>query len=342
MGEMKQVLGCFDLGLTSPQLNSLMRALFVDAQEDGKSGVMKIKVENFLTRFTVVYKQAENSLVHEDEATTADFRLNQEALGKVGKLILSTPIEKCVSEMESAVLKIQAVQRGKAAREKDKPDKNEKPISDTKSTLAQGGAAKDTGGKGGGSSAAEKLSRLFRAIDQSGDGIIDSAEFVNGIRSLPGVDELTLSDGSKVDETRVRALLKNVDKSENGSINYLEFLEAFSFEDSKGEEMADSLAEHILTMLFRHRQAVRAGANFFDDVGTGKVTRKQFEHILEALNHAISRPEKQFMDSQITLLSETLSTDDGDGLGAVIPYEDFLSSFEVVDSEDPTNVCKTR
>lgn len=339
--EMKQVLGCFDLGLTPPQLNSLMRALFVDAKEDSKNGVMKIKVEDFLTRFTVVYKQAENSLVHEDEATNSEFRINQEALGKVGKLILSTPIEKCISEMESAVLKIQAVQRGKAAREKDKekPDKNEKPLSESKSTPAQGGAAKDTGTKGG-SSAAEKLSRLFRAIDQSGDGIIDSAEFVTGIRSLPGLDELTLSDGSKVDENRVKALLKNVDKSENGSINYLEFLEAFSFEDSKGEEMADSLAEHILTMLFRHRQAVRVGANFFDDVGIGKVTRLQFEHILEALNHAISRPEKQFMDSQIHLLSETLSVDEGDG--PVIPYEDFISSFEVVDSEDPTNVCKTR
>lgn len=330
--EMKQVLGCFDLGLTVPQLNSLMRALFVDAKEDSKNGIMKIKVEDFLTRFTVVYKQAESTLVHEDEASTAEHRINLEALSQVGKLILSTPIEKCISEMERAALKIQAVQRGKSARGKEGAAKEEKQMKSDAPPRAPDPV--------GGSSAAGKLSRLFRAIDQSGDGLIDTSEFVNGILSLPGLGDLKLSDGSSVDEARVMGLVKVVDKSESGTINYLEFLEAFSFEDANGEEMMDSLAEHILTMLFRHRQAVRAGAQFFDEAATGKVGRIQFERILEALNNAIARPEKQFMESQIKLLSETLSIDEGDG--PVIPYEDFLNCFEVVDSEDPTQITKAR
>merc|ERR1719247_2296415 len=146
--------------------------------------------------------------------------------------------------------------------------------------------------------------------------------------ALPAVNDIELSNGSKVDKARIEGLVTVVDKSESGTINYLEFLQAFSFEDTKGGEMMDCLAEHILAVLFRHRQAFRQGALFFDEFGTGIILKEEFVQIMEGLNLALSMPEAQFLDSQIQLLAEALSVEKN-GL-VEIPYEDFLCSFEVV------------
>merc|ERR1712194_862522 len=99
----------------------------------------------------------------------------------------------------------------------------------------------------------------------------------------------------------------------NQGISILELLGAFCFEDTGGALMPDSLAEHILAVLFRHRQAVRAGARCFDKSGNGIVQKQEFVKVLNALNSATSDQEKTLLPSQIFRLCESLCSDNDEG-----------------------------
>merc|ERR1719352_1652750 len=129
--------------------------------------------------------------------------------------------------------------------------------------------------------------------------------------SLPGVLDIQLSNGEKLNEKRVKQMAKVVDHSGDGQISILELLEAFCFEDAGGDDMGDSLAEHLLTVLFRHRQSLRAGARCFDKKSTGRVKRDEFYNVLVALNKAISGKggKSVILESQASDLCDALATD---------------------------------
>merc|ERR1711977_294417 len=108
-----------------------------------------------------------------------------------------------------------------------------------------------------------------------------------GIAQLPDLESLEV-DGQPLSRARLLELAKAVDTSSSGTINYLEFLQAFTIEDSHGDELTDLLAEHITTLLFRHRSSIRLGCQFFDKERNGKVTMPEFRSVLESFNCAIS------------------------------------------------------
>merc|ERR1712159_910681 len=107
---------------------------------------------------------------------------------------------------------------------------------------------------------------------------------------VPGITTIKLSNGDYISEDRLRGLCTVVDKGNDG-ISILELLEAFCFEDAGGDAMPDSLAEHITAVLFRYRQAVRAGARFFDRQGAGIIHKRDFVKVLESLNGATGDTE---------------------------------------------------
>jgi hypothetical protein len=283
--------------------------------------VCKLSTADFLSRFTVVYKSATGAISTVKGSSTNP--LAQEAINKIAQLIASTPLDQIIA----------AAPKPKKGSPKNRTSatgavgkvKNKKAAKNAK------GAPKIT--------LAMKLDALFAALDADGSGELDEAEFTTGLKCLPGLDAIELSNGQKVtDKKMLSEVTKIADRSGDGQISLLELLEAFVFEDSGGEDMGNSLAEHMLTVLFRHRQALRAGSRCIDSAGLGRVARDDFFKVLMALNKALtveSDTKSVLLESQVADLCDALSQTNS-GFGAEIVYEDFFNSFVVTDRENPS------
>merc|ERR1719436_1979942 len=135
--------------------------------------------------------------------------------------------------------------------------------------------------------------QLFRAMDSSGDGILQVEEFVDGLLMIPGINELE-AGGQHLTKERLLEVAKVIDSdgNGNGTINYLEFLQAFESAEGGNSDIANSLAEDITTVLFRHRLAIRMGCQYFDEEGSGKVKADDLEKVLHGVNSVLARPQR--------------------------------------------------
>lgn len=357
--ELRQVLGMFDLGLTSTQLDRLTGQIFhhcTTIAEDGghnkmcaestKGGVAKLNVQEFLKHLTVVYKQTVGDS-SDSESTAWAF----EALDKIGRLIMKTPQDELISEMDLAAKKIQSIFRGKAARkEMDtyKSEGGEKPHSHTSSLPVTRTVTVASQADGGGDlSGCDKLVNLFASFDINGDGCLQIEEFVNGIEKVPKIRDIQLKDGRKLDHATLLEMSTIIDVGGNGTINYLEFLQAFSNEEGTAD-IAETVGEDITTVLFRHRHAIRMGCHYFDEVGAGKILAENFKTVLVGVNSALSRPERNLTTTQIALLVDAMSSEAAKMAEAagvplsepMVDYVFFLRAFVVKDKQNGLAIVK--
>lgn len=350
--EFRQVLGMFDVGLTSSQLERLTGQIFNNVStQNGFKG--KINVQEFLGHFTTIYKQASSDSNMEGWM--------QEALEQIGKLIVKTPAEKLVSGLEQAAVKIQSVARGAAARNQARAAKeaprpttptarrtvapretiavreNKVAIARARSTVRTEEKAKEAGV--GEICSMGKLAALFRALDVSGDGLLQIEEFVSGLEQIPGVTGLTV-EGVPLTHEKLVTLVHAIDVSKNGNVNYLEFLQAFQLSEDGGLDVEETLLEDITTVLFRHRLAIRKGCLYFDEEGHGSVFAEDFKKVLHAVNNTLARPERTLTNTQINILVEALAVSEADAEDSLVDYEGFLRSFVIVDKEKDRAVVK--
>lgn len=89
---------------------------------------------------------------------------------------------------------------------------------------------------------------LFSSLDSSGDGQLQIEEFVSGIEQLPILRNLEV-EGRTLNHDDFMQVARSIDRSGNGTINYLEFLQAF--ESTGTSDIMDTLGEDISTVLFR-------------------------------------------------------------------------------------------
>jgi protein phosphatase len=358
--ELRQVLGMFDLGLTTSQLDRLTGQIFThctSVEEDGhkhalhaekSGGGAKLNVQEFLKHLTVVYKQAKQDLKEEE---SKESKLAVEALEKIGRLIMKTPQDQLVGDMQKAALKIQSLYRGRTARkEMETAKETGDAMKATKSgacrkTQAPDRPAEDEPEIG----MSEKMVTLFAQMDTSGDGILSAEEFVSGIEKIPGMEKITLSNGAKLnDHEQLLRMVSTIDVSGNGTINYLEFLQAFSADAAGKSDLADSLGEDITTVLFRHRHAIRMGCHYLDEEGCGKIRAEEFQAVLQGVNTALSRPERTLTTTQISLLVEAMTQEHAKAARAkgvedtdrMVDYEFFLRSFIILDVQHDRAVVK--
>jgi len=372
--ELRQVLGMFDLGLTTTQLDRLTGQIFTHCTaiaEDGShnamcaaggesaTGVARLNVQEFLKHLTVVYKQAQrDSSSSESQAESA---WAFEALDKIGRLIMKTPQDQLVNDMENAALRIQKLYRGRQTR-KDQASGESTPshgprrtvtsVNTRKSLAATGEAVKAVGEDPSDEiveTSTSKMVTLFSSLDTSGDGMLSVDEFVLGIEKLPGIQKIGLSNGRTLDHATLTDMAKVIDVSGNGTINYLEFLQAFSADAEGKSDLADTLGEDITTVLFRHRHAIRMGCHYLDDDGCGKILAKDFQTVLQGVNSALSRPERTLTQVQISLLVEAMAAEAAKAVKAsgagplgepMVDYEFFLRSFVVLDVQNERKVVK--
>mmetsp|Transcript_108063 Transcript_108063/g.170775 ORF Transcript_108063/g.170775 Transcript_108063/m.170775 type:complete len:994 (+) Transcript_108063:69-3050(+) len=339
MAEMREVLRSSDVALTPSQIDSLLHTLFECTDPEQ---MPRVATAEFLGRFTMVFKSAENALAEKHQ--TAETRLAYEALGKIGMHVASIPYDKLgitpqdlrpimkasrTAELEHPSSRM-SLRASLAVLSEPGEDEKDKDSSSNVRELAYANS---------GVHVAAKLGSLFEVFDKDRNGSLSHEEFYNGISRIPGLYDIKLSNGERLTEELVRSLAKVVDRV-NGGISILELLEALCFEDAGGDNMSDSLAEHILTVLFRHRQAVRSGARVFDRAGTGAIKREDFHRVLEALNDATPGEHSKLLGPQIFRLCESLTQEVSHGKGKVseIRYEDFFDSFEVLDEDTNTTI----
>lgn len=174
------------------------------------------------------------------------------------------------------------------------------------------------------------LATTFQRFNDSGTGFLEVDEFVKHVMALPQFGDVR-HDGKPLDEESLRTIAEAIAASHvdsNGSINLLQFARAFAVVDSSGSsELAEDLHEHILTFLYRHRQALRSACAERDADGSGRVSRRDFARVLEAVNFCASKPARHLTRAQMVALVESLA--DCEGPEDIVSYEAFLASFEI-------------
>lgn len=178
--------------------------------------------------------------------------------------------------------------------------------------------------------AASDMSKLFTEIDTSGDGILQLDEFVTGIEKLPGLEKCTV-DGVPLSHAKLVEISKILDVTGDGTLNYLEFQQAFQLKGQGTTDLENSLVEDLTTLLFRYRVHIRTGCQFLDEVDSCKVLSEEFGNVLRGVNNALRSNEQGISESQIKHLSSALAVEDEDG--QIVAYDDFLRSFVIADTE---------
>lgn len=315
MNGMREALQQFDLGLSAAQLESLLHIFFEGA--DDSNGDPEISVDAFLVRFAIVYRQAEDAIGLGEQSE--EERMQHEAMGQIGHAIALTPLEKLEKHMA-------AQEKAPSKKSKKKADGDEEPAAakSGKKTKAKGKVKHNVGAK-----LKMKVERVFQLMDASNDGFIETEEFVKGISKIPGVMQITLSDGQLEDDAHLRCLAKALDKG--GKISLIEFLGAFCFEDNDG--VTDALADHMNGVLFRHRGTIRTACRYFDEQGSGKVKKDEFLLVLQAVNKEIEESGLHFSEAQMDDLCEALAKPHKDGT-LLVAYEEFFEAFTIIDSNN--------
>lgn len=167
--------------------------------------------------------------------------------------------------------------------------------------------------------------KIFKAWDKNNDGILSVKEFMDGLKQIPGIDQLRV-EGQQLTDDKFKRIVDYIDATNDGTVNYLEFVKALSVDDKMGS-VANALCEDITTTLFRNKTALLAACQFFDTDKTMKISMDQFGDALEAVSAHLKPPESPFTYQQIHRLASSAVNEKD-----VVRYMDFVNSFEILDT----------
>ncbi|CAH0493428.1 unnamed protein product [Peronospora farinosa] len=162
----------------------------------------------------------------------------------------------------------------------------------------------------------------FCHFDTNQDGVLSRSEFKDALDHLGFNFEPSLMD-------RVMAA---VDSDGGHSIDYKEFVTAFSVQDLKEQSALESgdltwqnsVLQQVSNVFYQHRIHIRNAFRMFDASNSGVISRDNFRTGIQAFNVVLNSP---LSDDQIEeLLSYLDSNNDG-----VISYKEFFNGFRVVD-----------
>uniref|UniRef100_M4BRF7 Serine/threonine-protein phosphatase n=1 Tax=Hyaloperonospora arabidopsidis (strain Emoy2) TaxID=559515 RepID=M4BRF7_HYAAE len=175
----------------------------------------------------------------------------------------------------------------------------------------------------------------FFHFDKNEDGVLSRSEFEQALEQLGFHFEQSLMD-------RVMAA---VDSDGGHSIDYKEFVAAFSVQDIKEEAALvsgdltwqNSVLQQVSNVFYQHRIHIRNAFRMFDATNSGVVSRDNFRTGIRTFNVVLNSP---LSDDQIEeLLTYLDSNNDG-----VISYKEFFDGFRVVDvrvDEDKSSSTKS-
>lgn len=173
------------------------------------------------------------------------------------------------------------------------------------------------------------LTEFFHRADEDQSGHLSLDELSKALAQLP------CCAPAKMDTAKLIQVGEYIDIVGNGKINYLEFLNAFHVEDSSGPQLEEDILEYIYRILhFTLEQPLRRSFRVEDPDNIGQITKSQFERCLNATIATRNPPD--LTKGQLKCLADTLSLqtppDAPEGAEPLLDYEDWLNSFEIVDT----------
>eukprot|EP01062_Namystynia_karyoxenos_P058348 TRINITY_DN49909_c0_g1_i1.p1 TRINITY_DN49909_c0_g1~~TRINITY_DN49909_c0_g1_i1.p1 ORF type:complete len:977 (+),score=324.34 TRINITY_DN49909_c0_g1_i1:107-2932(+) len=163
------------------------------------------------------------------------------------------------------------------------------------------------------------LTEWFHRADKDQTGFLSPEELTAALKLLQCCKEKTPEE--------LATICAYVNVVGNEHINYLEFLNAFHLEDKSGPELAEDVLEYIYRLIhFEFEIPLLRTFRSQDPEHIGRITKQQFQECVQAVNSTRQPPD--MTPQQIHCLVDTLSlSEDG-----TIDYEDWLNSFEIVDT----------
>eukprot|EP00927_Polykrikos_kofoidii_P016517 TRINITY_DN17479_c0_g1_i1.p1 TRINITY_DN17479_c0_g1~~TRINITY_DN17479_c0_g1_i1.p1 ORF type:complete len:1132 (-),score=206.66 TRINITY_DN17479_c0_g1_i1:50-3445(-) len=306
-------------GPTRIQLLALTHGLFPPGSRgqeacEGPNVEPEVDVDVFFGRFAVVYHQSA-SMVGSDPLAEWRPLLNQ-----IGRLLMSSGIQRRASLMLVSRSPSTTCSPRRSPRVTDGCDER----------------------------AARRLQDIFTNFDDSGDGLLQTNEFVNHLLAVPGIEKCKYN-GEAVGREALAQLGEALDMmsgTKTGRVNFVGFLEAFAVcfqqknvkarDQFDAEKAERTVVEHILSVFYRHRHCLWCSCMAKDPSFTGRVSEEDFVSIMRTTDMALATSERRLSDTQILALAHHLSEDDGK-----VPYVTLVKALVVRDTEQARKRSKT-
>uniref|UniRef100_H3GLM9 Serine/threonine-protein phosphatase n=1 Tax=Phytophthora ramorum TaxID=164328 RepID=H3GLM9_PHYRM len=170
----------------------------------------------------------------------------------------------------------------------------------------------------------------FFHFDKNQDGVLSRNEFEHALEQL----------GFNFEPDLMERVMAAVDSDGGHSIDYKEFVTAFSVQDAKEQQTLESgdltwqnsVLQQVSNVFYQHRIHIRNAFRMFDATNSGAISRDNFRTGIQAFNVVLNSP---LSDDQI---EELLSYLDSDKDG-VISYKEFFDGFRVVDVRIDEDKC---
>ncbi|CAI5730898.1 unnamed protein product [Hyaloperonospora brassicae] len=162
----------------------------------------------------------------------------------------------------------------------------------------------------------------FFHFDKNDDGVLSRSEFEQALQQL----------GFHFEQSLLDRVMAAVDSDGGQSIDYKEFVAAFSVQDVKEQAALvsgdltwqNSVLQQVSNVFYQHRIHLRNAFRMFDATNSGVISRDNFRTGIQTFNVVLNSP---LSDDQIEeLLTYLDSNNDG-----VISYKEFFDGFRVVD-----------
>ncbi|OQR89845.1 serine/threonine-protein phosphatase [Achlya hypogyna] len=165
------------------------------------------------------------------------------------------------------------------------------------------------------------LLESFERFDTNGDGVLQATELEAALAQL----------GLAFPAQVFRKVWAAIDLDGGGTVDYKEFLAAFSVRDKSQRPAAhdtwqQSVLQQVANVLYQHRVHLRAAFRLFDADKSGAISRDEFRAGISTFNAILDHP---LSEDQVEALLAHLDTN-GDGY---ISYAEFLEGFHVVSLE---------
>merc|ERR1712007_150492 len=139
------------------------------------------------------------------------------------------------------------------------------------------------------------LRSVFTMFDENGDGLLQLDEMTTSLRALDGLQTQLISAAEscgKSSDDIIKEFVSELDQSGDGTINYLEFLEAVDIGGSEDnlEGFEALISATALTTLHSHRDVLRRACEYVDADHRGVLNSLEFREAMDLFNKAVADP----------------------------------------------------
>lgn len=163
----------------------------------------------------------------------------------------------------------------------------------------------------------DEATKIYKQIDDNGDGKISFTEFTNYIQKL----------GFDYSEKEFQGIFDLLDKEQQGYFDYNQFEKSFFVTDTQADEYTQNILQRVCAAIYKGRFKLKHLFRKMDLDGNGRIDLKEFEIGINALNSTLVAP---LTNDQVKIIFDAVDKDHS----GEIDYEEFIQAFQVVDMKE--------